>query len=215
MDSLKQTSSRFDGFGIRMNSRTHGGMALRYPMVSNHTMSAYTHRAYGNSLETIRNGGGAVNHSDEVKIIVSTLYFNDVRNKRKGLDAAIAHLDAQQSLLEPIGMTIGDVIKGNGQVTFEDKVINLVGLKLQYCDALSEWSYTYAEAESIIAKCSTDDGRRVMSLYYLDGFTLVGIARILHWSRSSVCRIKRDALIECYDGLSEEWKRCLPNAEVM
>lgn len=154
-------------------------------------------------------------HHPDVRLLCSKAYFKRVREARRGLDAAIAHLEAQQSLLEPMGMTIGDIIHGGAVITFEDRVIDLSGMLADYGDALSEYAAMQGEAEDVMASASNERGKDAIRLYYLDGFTMVDVARKCYAARSTVTAWRDAALIECYDGLSEEWKRILPNAEVM
>lgn len=154
-------------------------------------------------------------HSVDVRLITSGLYFAEIRRTRKALDAAIAHLEAQRSLLEPIGVTIGDVVSGGGKVSFDDRVIDLTGMRLEYCDALAEFSAVEEEAERVLSTCRVPNGAAVLRLFYLDGFPVEQIARWFNVDRSTLYRWRRAALIDCYDALSEEWKRALPNAEVV
>lgn len=154
-------------------------------------------------------------HHPDVRLLCSKAYFKRIREARRGLDVAIAHLEAQQSLLEPMGLTIGDIIHGGAVITFEDRVIDLSGMLAAYGDAMSEYTAMQVEAEAVLASSRNESGKNVIRLNYIDDFTMVKIAAMLHASRSTVTRWRDAALIECYDGLSEEWKRILPNAEVM
>lgn len=153
-------------------------------------------------------------HHPDVRLLCSKAYFTRIREARRGLDAAIAHLESQRSLLEPMGMTLGDLVHGGGVVTFEDRVIDLSGLRSDYCDALEEYAAIECEAEQVLSTAHHEQGRTVARLYYLDGFTMQEVARRCFAARSTATKWRDAALIECYDALSEEWKRILPNAEV-
>lgn len=153
-------------------------------------------------------------HADEVRLLVSRAYFGEVRTARRLLTVAMEELERQRSLLEPMGITVADIVHGGARLTFADRVVDIQALVEDYADALERWQAVEAEARTVIASCGSDEGAACLRLYYLHGYDWADVCKAMRYGRTAVYQIARAALIECYDKVPEEWKRTLPNAEL-
>lgn len=134
-------------------------------------------------------------HSKLRKVKFSTLEMKRLEMKIKQLDDKLLHTDSLP------------VMSKNGQNTrdkFGHNRLLLADIKELLLTKLAESEKISLDAENRVNQLQSALERIILKRYYLDGKTTEDIAAELHFSRSYIVKVKRNALIEYEKTLAKE-----------
>jgi len=155
-------------------------------------------------------------HAEDVKLLCARKFFNDIRKLRLEMDCLNMQIEDLSEVMQPCTMDYSkDMIRTsptNDQIP--RAVETLEDIQQEYADKLAEYSIEVRHAKKIVDEISDGDIRTIMRCHFFDGMTFGRVADIVRLEERWVRRLCNRGLIEAYDGIPEEYKRALPNAEV-
>lgn len=157
-----------------------------------------------------------VDELSEFRIYAAEQYALHIRSLKRKVDALEADVQEQRDSLTGLKAVIySDMPRSPNAYgdAIPDGIAKLQELIVECVAQIAEWAdeqITFRRAiEHMMGAHYT-----IMLDYYVKGMTWSAVADDIGYTERRVMDLRRDALLELYGTMPEEWRRNIPNAEV-
>lgn len=132
---------------------------------------------------------------DTMNIDVLTEKLKGYRYEVLNLARVNDKIKAIRELTQTPSSTKLDGVRSASVQTLNDKIANLVDLEFEFINKSAEIQLELSRIEAAINKLDTKYAL-VLKYFYLDGYTIAKIARIMNYDETNIYKIKKAAIEE-------------------